>query len=415
MSGSGITLFRAFVYLLLISIQLFFCWKTYRYLVKEKKARWLQTVTIIIFSLFTVPVIVLAFGKLHLFLFPRWFIVGCVYPFYLWHSSFVIFFVVWFLARIVRFIFTLPMLILKRFESTKRWVGLLKEKTVGTKFDQRRRLFLQRSFTATAGTIVAGSAYGALHTDKYEVNTVSIPINNLPAEFNGFSIGLISDIHSSVFMTKEQMTEYAGVMNDLKTDIITVTGDLVNSEADEVYPFAEAFSALKAPLGVYGVLGNHDFYTRKVDIVAQETEQAGIKLLRNQHILLERNSQKLALIGIDDTSSFRNSIPFFNSAIRGIEPGIPSLLMCHRPIFFDHASTRNVDLMLSGHTHGGQVVFGKIGTSTLTPAGLASRYIAGLYQNNGSQMYVSKGIGTVGVPFRLNCPPEVTKIILVKA
>src|SRR5205823_5243254 len=122
-------------------------------------------------------------------------------------------------------------------------------------------------------------------------------------EFIGFTIALLSDVHSSVFMTKETMLRYARAANSLGADMIAVVGDFVNSRVDEVYPFAEAFSELKARDGVYGVLGNHDYYSRDVETVARNVNECGIKLLINDRVTLERQHKKLYLLGADDVGS----------------------------------------------------------------------------------------------------------------
>jgi predicted MPP superfamily phosphohydrolase len=343
---------------------------------------------------------------------PHWVIYATIYPLYIYHCSSVLLLLGLALVQIVR----APVSITKFMLRKRNQDAPLPAPPAGAySHDPRRRVFLRQSVAASAGIIFAGSAYATYRCDDYEIDEITIPVAGLPEAFQGFTIALISDIHSSVFMLKEQMMEYARVVNSFGADLIAVPGDFVNSMLEEVYPFAEAFSSLRAPYGVFGVLGNHDYYTRKVDAVAAEVEQCGIKLLRNTHTVLERNGQKIALVGIDDSSSFRVSIPAYQRAARGIADGIPKVLLCHRPIFFDKAADRGVQVMLAGHTHGGQVVLARIGDRTISPLGITSRYIAGLYERDGSRLYVSRGVGTVGVPYRLNCPPEVTKITLTKA
>jgi len=197
--------------------------------------------------------------------------------------------------------------------------------------------------------------------------------------------------------------------------MITVVGDFVNSQPSEVYPFAEAFSELKARYGVYGVLGNHDYYSRDVDTVARNVNECGIKLLVNDRVALEKDNKKLYLLGADDVGNSERAGQSFDRMLKGIDESIPKILLCHRPYFFDQSARRGIALTLSGHTHGGQIVFARIGNDIISLARLASPYVAGLYSIESSRMYVSRGVGTVGVPVRLNCPPEITKITLVKA
>jgi predicted MPP superfamily phosphohydrolase len=246
----------------------------------------------------------------------------------------------------------------------------------------------------------------------YEFTETSIPVRDLPPPLDGFTIGLVSDVHSSSFMTKKQMDGYCAALMSLGTDLIVVPGDFVNSQTEEVYPFAESFSALHAPCGVYGVMGNHDFFAPDPDRVAREVDACGVRLLRNDSVIIGRNGARFALMGIDDVGRSDRAMSHMRSAARGVPDALPRVLLCHRPYFLEEAAAMGMDLVLSGHTHGGQIVLGHIGPVVLTPAAIASPYIWGKYSMGHTQMYVSRGIGTVGLPMRLNCPPELTRITL---
>ncbi|MBS1913364.1 MAG: metallophosphoesterase [Bacteroidetes bacterium] len=289
----------------------------------------------------------------------------------------------------------------------------------------------RRRFLTTAGMAVAGYAAGATtlsamnSTDDYRLEQVVVKMPNLPQALKGTTIALITDIHSSVFMMRDEMERYVKALNAMNADIAIVGGDFVNSKLGEVYPFAEAFSALRAPLGVYGVTGNHDYYTGEVEKVAHEVEQCGIKLIRNSNLAIEKNGEKIWLMGMDDADIYdvkpyletgKSPRGTIENMLRGVPDGAPRLFLCHKPYPFEEYSTLGMDLMLSGHTHGGQVVIAQMDNINLSFATLASRYVAGLYRarsNRRSQLYVSRGVGTVGLPMRLNCPPEVTRIVLV--
>ena len=240
-------------------------------------------------------------------------------------------------------------------------------------------------------------------------------LENLPSPLEGFTIGLLSDIHSSSFMTKPDMDGYCRGVMSLGTDMIVVPGDFVNSQTSEVYPFAESFSALHAASGVFGVMGNHDFYAGDPERVAREVDGCGIRLLRNDSVIITHNGGSFALAGIDDVGRRDLASLRIQRALHGVPGSMPKVLLSHRPYHIGEAGAAGVDLMLSGHTHGGQIVLGQIGGVTITPASLASPYVWGKYRLGRTQMYVSRGIGTVGVPMRINCPPEITKITLRRA
>lgn len=289
-----------------------------------------------------------------------------------------------------------------------------------------RRRFLQTAALATGGVIANNTMLKALGTThEHKVEQVVIKIPGLPEPFKGTTIALLTDIHSSVFMTRQQMEQYAAETMQLKPDLIFVTGDFVNSKVEEVYPFAEAFSTLHAPLGVFGVTGNHDYYTRDIATVAKEIGQGGIRLLRNENLAIERGGAKLWLMGMDDDRIYdingylkdgKTQTGTLENLVKGIPEQGTKLFLCHKPYPFEEYSQLGIHAMFSGHTHGGQVVLAHLDNINVSFASLASKYVAGLYRarsNGTSQLYVSRGIGTVGIPMRLNCPPEITRIVLV--
>ncbi|HVK39668.1 MAG TPA: metallophosphoesterase [Candidatus Kapabacteria bacterium] len=288
-----------------------------------------------------------------------------------------------------------------------------------------RRRFIRTAALAATGYVASASSLSAMRSEESRVDVVKIRIPNLPPALRGTTIALISDIHSSVYMPRDEMERYRKTVNDLKADVIVVDGDFINSKLGEVYPFAEAFSGMSAPLGVYGVTGNHDYYPRDIETVCREVEQAGIKLLRNENITLEKNGEKIHLLGMDDPhiyeingylESGKTETGRIENLMKGVDEAGTSIFLCHKPYPFEEYSQLGIDLMLSGHTHGGQIVLAQLDNINLSFASLASRYVQGLYRarsNQRSQLYVTRGVGTVGVPVRVNCPPEVTHIVLV--
>ena len=289
-----------------------------------------------------------------------------------------------------------------------------------------RRSFLQTSGLAVGGIILNGSLLVAANDDDERViERVSLRVPGLPEALSGTTIAMMSDIHSSVFMNRTRMERYARILNSLHADVIVLPGDFVNSKVREVLPFGEAFSSLQAPLGVYGVTGNHDYYTGQIETIAKEIEDAGIKLLRNENIQLEKNGATFRLMGMDDEAIYdvrgylkngKTEQGRIENLVQGVGDKEPTILLCHKPYPFEEYASLGVDLMLSGHTHGGQIVLGRLDRLNVSVASLASTYIAGLYKarsNPDAQMYISRGIGTAGIPIRINCPPEITHITLV--
>jgi uncharacterized protein len=404
---------RIIATLLLIATQWFFYRHFRSYATEHSGNPWLLRTITVVFILATAPLSTIFITTPFLRTAPGWVITLFVVPFYIWHFSFLIVFIVLMAGKGIRFLVRQALKLLKLIIPSAVTPALPVPAPESIPPDARRRLFVRQGITILAGATLSGSAYGAIRRDDFELTETSIPVKGLPPEFVGYRIALVTDIHSSVFMDKAEMERYAAVINRTRADIIIVGGDFVNSSVEEVYPFAEAFSQLKAPDGVFGVLGNHDYYTRNVDTVVREVNQAGIRLLVNERVILRRGKEYVYLLGSDDIGTPPVASRVFDSLIAGTEPGIPRILVCHRPYFFEEAARRAIDLTLSGHTHGGQVVFMRLGNDVLAPARMVSPYVEGLYTIGSSRMYVSRGIGTVGVPIRINCPPEVTLLTLV--
>jgi hypothetical protein len=147
-------------------------------------------------------------------------------------------------------------------------------------------------------------------------------------------------------------------------------------------------------------------------LVAREVNDCGVRLLVDDKTIIEKNGARFYLIGVDDIGRESSPETKIRTALGSVGSSLPRILLCHRPYFLPEASTLGIDLVLSGHTHGGQVVFGRLGDTVIAPASLVSKYVWGKYREGNSQMYVSRGIGTVGIPMRINCPPELTRIVL---
>ncbi len=366
-----------------------------------------------IFALFTAGLLIALFLGFLTTGIPGWVLAVLARPFYIWEGATIALGLAILAGILLAAPLRLALATLGRIPAAAERLRRVKERPGVRRFDATRRDFLLRGMEGLTVASFGAATYGVFEgRTGHEFTGADITIDGLPGELDGFTIGLLSDIHSSSFMTKKQMDAYcAGVMS-LGTDLIVVPGDFVNSQTEEVYPFAEAFSALHAPCGVYGVMGNHDFYAPDPDRVAREVDGCGVRLLRNDSTILAKNGAQIALLGIDDVGRPDRAASHIENASRGIRDGLVRILLCHRPYFLDEAASAGMDVVLSGHTHGGQIVLGHIGGVALTPAALASPYVWGKYSRGRTQMYVSRGIGTVGLPMRINCPPEITKITL---
>ena len=285
-----------------------------------------------------------------------------------------------------------------------------------------RRKFLYAGIATVSAAAITGCVSGIVTRKNVQLSYRTIQLPNLPPAFKGLTITLASDIHSSPYMTLEDMQEIASLILKLKSDVILLPGDFVTTHRNELPPAVEALSVLRAPMGVYATTGNHEFYV-DADLVSEGIESIGIRMMRNENFALEKDGQKLYLLGVDDIND-DESIAYtqgkpaqhIEALFKGVPENAATILMCHKPYRFDEFAKTNVGLMLSGHTHGGQIVFGRFGERVLCLSSMASKYVEGHYEitegAKRTQMYVSRGLGTVALPMRFNCPPEITQITL---
>jgi hypothetical protein len=413
----GFLIFIVIVPLLLLGLQ-FFLFVKLRIWIKEQLGgrRLFLRITACAFLLFNLAFVATIVVRPSARDFPLWFKYAGMYPFLIWHASSFFLGLIFALWHLIARLLTVGRKVLQLIPPVNRASQHIRSMPHYDSFNASRRTFLRRSALGLTGITVAGTSYGMfIGRHDYELTREEFPIKGLPSEFDGFTIGLISDVHSGAFMLTGEMREYVKIVNDLDTDLIAVPGDFVNGRVDEVFPFVDAFSELRAPYGAYGVLGNHDFYSGDHERIAKEVTAAGIRVLRDENLEIIRNGSRLTLVGVDDVG-WQNRAPVqLDKALTTASDHHTRILLCHRPYYLGQAASRNVSLVLSGHTHGGQIVFGKFGNTLLTPAAFVSSYVWGKYSVGATQMYVSRGIGTVGLPVRIHCPPEVTKITLRSA
>ena len=276
-----------------------------------------------------------------------------------------------------------------------------------------RRMFLERTANVVTTAPFFAGAYGLLYGRlNLETTTQKIPLPRLPQAFEGFRIAQLSDIHIGPFMPEEQIRKYAEMTNALKPDLIVLTGDFVTFDPRTQEPVVAALSGLKAPFGVFGCLGNHDAWSGVENSITRLFRQRGVRILRSEAVEIRIRNDSINLIGTDFESSHRfgPSAPVTN-LLGNVVPLIArdrvNILLSHNPDTFDRAAELGIDLSMAGHTHGGQAALEFI-SPEIAPSRLVTPYVAGWFRKPGGQLYVNRGIGTIGVPIRIGAPPEIT-------
>ncbi|MEX0778870.1 MAG: metallophosphoesterase [Balneolales bacterium] len=254
-------------------------------------------------------------------------------------------------------------------------------------------------------------ARAAAPTRDYNVTRKDLYFDNLPSGLDGLKIAQISDIHSGSYMTQHQIHEIFEVTNSLHPNLVTITGDFVDSSKKQIPALYNTVRELKSDFGTFGCLGNHDHYASGPTVSAA-MEDRGINMLVNRNDVLQINGEKLALLGVDDFGSGNHNHARLDNALRNVDRDTFKVLLSHRPELFDVAHQQNIDLTLSGHTHGGQIGMDFMGIP-FYPIKLIYNYTHGLYQQNDRKLYVNVGVGMVGIPYRM-IKPEISLLTLKK-
>ena len=291
-----------------------------------------------------------------------------------------------------------------------------------------RSIFMSWLGLGVGGTLFSSLVYGFGNKYNYKIRRLSLAFDNLPPAFKGLKIIQLSDIHSGSLSDPKAVAHGVDRVLAEKPDLILFTGDLVNDIATEMDPYKEIFSRLRAPLGVFSTLGNHDYgdyiwwetpelKKANLDRLKQLQADMGWRLLMNEHVALEKGGQQIALIGIENWSA-KARFPKhgrLDEAYAGTEKYPFKILMSHDPSHWD-AQVRphypDIDLALAGHTHGMQ--FGvEIPGLKWSPVQYVYKQWAGLYEEGRQKLYVNRGFGFIGYPGRVGILPEITVIELV--
>jgi uncharacterized protein len=291
-----------------------------------------------------------------------------------------------------------------------------------------RSVFLSWLGIAAGSTLFGTLIYGFSNQYKYQIKRVKLAFDNLPTSFKGLRIVHISDVHSGSFMDKKAVQHGIDLIMQEQADLILFTGDLVNDKATEMKDYMDVFNQLKAPMGVFSTLGNHDYgdyvkwpiegISKEQNLINLQKVHAdlGWRLLMNEHVPLEKNGEQIALLGIENWGA-KARFPKYgkmNEAHAGTEKYPFKILLSHDPSHWDaqvKTEYADIDLMLSGHTHGMQ--FGiDIPGFKWSPVQYVYKQWGGLYEDAKQKLYVNRGFGFIGYPGRVGVLPEITVIEL---
>ena len=291
-----------------------------------------------------------------------------------------------------------------------------------------RRKFISTTALAAAGIFSALAIDGIIFGKyRHTVRKVKLRFKNLPENFKGYKIVQISDVHSGSFFNPQKLQKAIDLINEQDADVVLFTGDMVNNYADEFKPFIPLFKSIKAKDGKFSILGNHDYgdygawnsreeKAQNIPTLKNYQAEAGFKMLRNENIALEKNGEKIYLLGVENWGI--KPFPQYgdlDKALKDVPEDAIKVLMSHDPTHFDEVVKKhktNVHLTLSGHTHGMQ--FGlDLKNIKWSPVKFKYKKWADLYESEGKYLYVNRGFGVIAYPGRVGINPEITVIELV--
>jgi len=272
-----------------------------------------------------------------------------------------------------------------------------------------RRQFLKGAIAMGAAGLVADGVL--LEPRHVVVERKTIAINDLPDAFDGFRICQITDVHHGPFTGLGFIKEVVEKVNSLNPGLVVLTGDYVDHSSKYIVPAVSALCRLKSSNGVLAVLGNHDHWM-DANLTQEVFNRYNVPVITNSHKLIEIKDKAICVAGVGDLMEDSQDL---KAAFYGVPADIPRILLSHNPDYAESMpATERVDLVLAGHTHGGQVRM-LFSIAPITMSRYGQKYAGGLVRSASGQVYVSRGIGVVGLPVRFNCPPEITIITLTKA
>jgi uncharacterized protein len=281
------------------------------------------------------------------------------------------------------------------------------------RLDPGRRRLLSAAGNFLMASPAAVLAGGFVARTNFQIREIDVPIAGLPAALHGLRVLQLSDIHLSVFLSERELARVIDASNGLRAHLALVTGDLISTYGDPLDACIRQLARLKADAGIFGCMGNHEHYAGVEAYTKAAAARAGIRFLRSEAQALRFGGATLNLAGVDYQAKSQEAV-YLRGAERMVVPGAVNVLLSHNPDVFPVAARQGYQLMLAGHTHGGQVTV-EILEQTVNPARFFTPYVYGLYRAGQAAAYVTRGIGTIGIPARIGALPEITVVRLRKA
>jgi len=289
---------------------------------------------------------------------------------------------------------------------------LLTNRVRGPDFNPARRRLLNATGRVLVAAPFALVGYGAfIERLDFRVREVDVPIPNLPAALDGLRLAHLSDIHLSAFLSEKDLARVIDSTNELRAHLALVTGDLITAAGDPLDACLRQISRLRADAGILGCMGNHEYSADVENYMEAQGARLGIQFLRSRAQQLRFGDAVLNVAGVDYQRSEKR---YLNGAEKMVAPGALNVLLSHNPDVFPVAARKGYDLTLAGHTHGGQVTV-EILNESINPARFFTPFVYGLFRRGAAAAYVTRGIGTIGVPVRIGAPPEIALLRLRKA
>jgi predicted MPP superfamily phosphohydrolase len=280
--------------------------------------------------------------------------------------------------------------------------------------DPGRRRMLTAATTAAIGVPAAAIGFGTfIERTRFRVREVDAPIAGLAPDLEGLRILQLSDIHRGAFLSDAELGRVVDAAAGIRAHVAVVTGDLISTWGDPLDSCLAQLARVKADAGVFGCMGNHERYADALDYTERAAARIGIRFLRSARATLRFGSASVNLAGVD-YQPMTDKKEYLRGAEQLLDAGACNILLSHNPDVFPVAARQGYNLLLAGHTHGGQIQ-AEILDAALNPARFVTPYVYGVYRAGGAAAYVTRGIGTIGMPARIGAPPEISVVRLRKA